>query len=39
MEKHDALLQVQIERPIYEQEALNDDYNYEKPKISGIKEK
>lgn len=34
MEKQDALLQLHLERPIYEQEALNEDYHYEKPKIS-----
>lgn len=34
MERYDALLQVHLERPVYEQEALNEDYHYEKPKIS-----
>ncbi|KAG7190053.1 hypothetical protein KM043_006199 [Ampulex compressa] len=37
MEKHDALLQVHLERPVYEQEALNEDYCYEKPKVSALK--
>ncbi|XP_054007384.1 solute carrier family 26 member 6-like isoform X1 [Hylaeus anthracinus] len=37
MEKHDALLQVHLERPMYEQEALNEDYNYEMPNISVFK--
>ncbi|XP_076630326.1 prestin isoform X1 [Colletes latitarsis] len=37
MEKHDALLQVHLERPIYEQEALNEDYHYELPNISVFK--
>ncbi|KZC05980.1 PREDICTED: prestin [Dufourea novaeangliae] len=34
MEKHDAWLQIHLERPIYEQEALNKDYHYEKPHMS-----
>ncbi|CAK9795466.1 Slc26a5 [Anthophora plagiata] len=32
MEKHNTLLQVHLERPIYEQEILNEDYHYEEPK-------
>ncbi|XP_029040905.1 sulfate transporter isoform X1 [Osmia bicornis bicornis] len=32
MEKEDIFLQVSLERPVYEQEALNRDYQYEKPK-------
>ncbi|XP_076481301.1 prestin isoform X3 [Bombus vancouverensis nearcticus] len=32
MEKHDAFLQVHLERPVYEQESLNEDCHYEKPK-------
>lgn len=32
MEKQDTLLQIHLERPIYEQETLNEDYHYEKPK-------
>ena len=39
MEKDDTLLQVHLQRPIYEQEALNDDYQYERPTISGIQGK
>ncbi|XP_076758786.1 prestin isoform X1 [Xylocopa sonorina] len=33
MEKHDAMLQVHLERPIYEQKTLNEDYHYERPKV------
>lgn len=36
MEKHDILLQIHLERPIYEQETLNEDYHYEKPKTFGM---
>lgn len=36
MEKHDTLLQIHLERPIYEQETLNEDYHYEKPKTFGM---
>jgi len=32
MDKRDALLQINLERPLYEHEALNQNYNYEKPK-------
>ncbi|XP_070172363.1 prestin isoform X1 [Polyergus mexicanus] len=32
MDKRDTLLQINLERPLYEHEALNQDYNYEKPK-------
>lgn len=31
MEKHDAYLQVHLERRLYEQETLNEDCHYEKP--------
>ncbi|XP_012226376.2 prestin isoform X1 [Linepithema humile] len=34
MEKHNTLLQIQLERPLFEHEALNENYNYEKPKSS-----
>lgn len=34
MEKHEGLLQIQLERPLYEHEALNENYNYERPKSS-----
>ncbi|XP_003699670.1 prestin isoform X1 [Megachile rotundata] len=37
MEKDDIFLQVRLERPIYEQEDLNRDYQYEKPKISVLR--
>ncbi|XP_032674737.1 solute carrier family 26 member 10 isoform X2 [Odontomachus brunneus] len=36
MEKHNALLQIHLERPLYEHEALNQNYRYEKPKSSLI---
>ncbi|KMQ92247.1 solute carrier family 26 member 6-like isoform x1 protein [Lasius niger] len=32
MEKRDMLLQINLERPLYEHEALNQNYDYEKPK-------
>lgn len=35
MEKRDALLQIHLERPLYEHETLNQNYHYEKPKSSG----
>ncbi|XP_076650373.1 prestin isoform X1 [Halictus rubicundus] len=38
MEKHDALLQIHLERPIYEQETLNEDYHYEKPHMSVVED-
>ncbi|KAI4502188.1 hypothetical protein M0802_002870 [Mischocyttarus mexicanus] len=35
MEKQDdVLLQLRVERPLYEQEALNVDYHYERPRTS-----
>lgn len=35
MDKEDEVLrQLQVERPLYEQSALNRAYNYEKPKSS-----
>lgn len=37
MEKHDALLQIHLERPLYEHEALNQNYHYEKPKSSLVR--
>ncbi|XP_014476242.1 PREDICTED: solute carrier family 26 member 10 isoform X2 [Dinoponera quadriceps] len=36
MEKHNRLLQIHLERPLYEHEALNQNYRYEKPKSSLI---
>ena len=36
MEKNNAFLQVHIERPVYEQETLNEDCHYEKPKPLGM---
>ncbi|XP_024945220.1 solute carrier family 26 member 6 isoform X6 [Cephus cinctus] len=35
--EHDVLQELQVERPLYEQEALNEAYHYEKPKVSVIK--
>lgn len=35
MQKQDLLMQIHVERPIYKHEALNQDYDYEKPKSSG----
>ncbi|XP_072763166.1 prestin isoform X2 [Anoplolepis gracilipes] len=32
MEKRDVLLQINLERPLYEHEALNQTYEYEQPK-------
>ena len=38
MEKDDdTFLQVHLQRPIYEQEALHDDYQYERPTISVLR--
>ncbi|XP_076677233.1 prestin isoform X2 [Andrena cerasifolii] len=37
MEKDDTFLQVHLQRPIYEQEALNNDYQYERPTISVLR--
>ncbi|KAK9297693.1 hypothetical protein QLX08_008736 [Tetragonisca angustula] len=38
MEKNNTFLQVHIERPIYEQETLNEDCHYEKPKPLGFQD-
>ncbi|XP_024869942.1 solute carrier family 26 member 10 [Temnothorax curvispinosus] len=34
MDKGNALLQIHLERPLYEHETLNQNYDYEKPKSS-----